>query len=693
MKISNNIIDKINMNYLEEYLQEKGRPTGKGETFLCIHHPDKNPSMFYFRDSREANKKALCRSCKKKANIVDFVLYDEEEITTREQAVKFLCDKYNIKDIKQIEELPDYKEAEQPEEEIKLQEEMFPYNLKENLIKAREDNYLHKQLAMNYFKERGLTEKTIDKYLLTLTMKFNDTMQEPMKSNNEGLSSFIKGGYIFPFIDTEGKYSYIMEKPLIKEREFSNGEKKPLEKYYKPVGNSILFNERYLQEKQEEYIFICEGLFDSLSVEEMDFKSIALLTTNQARFYKLLEKLNPKNKTFILLLDNDEAGTTGEEKIAKYLAKNNYNFIKHSDYEKTQTEWKDSNEFLVKNKEEFKEYLKYLQKEAQIMKESKDITNESMMKKIDTFFSKAEAKFFEPIATGFSKIDEITNGGILTQSLLTLGGGTSTGKTTFSLNLALNIAEKRPVIYYTLEMAEEMIEAKLFSHIAYKGKGIKVASDKFLKCYDENKMTSYQKEKIKEELAKHKELEQFFVKYPEDYKINSILKNAREINEKLKEKGKEPAILFIDYLQYIQGEPREDLQATIKRIQKGLKQYAIENNSFVVLMIANSRQATTEGQQTTISSGRDSSDIEYSSDYNLQLNFTEWEKQTRPNATRTELIAKIPRKMTITIHKNRMGSTGEMIDFEFNPIANTYEEISKVKYEEEPEEESYSFRR
>jgi 5S rRNA maturation endonuclease (ribonuclease M5) len=293
-----------------------------------------------------------------------------------------------------------------------------------------------------------------------------------------------------------------MEKPLAKEREFSNGEKKPLEKYYKPVGNSILFNERYLQEKQEEYIFICEGLFDSLSVEEMDFKSIALLTTNQARFYKLLEKLNPKNKTFILLLDNDEAGTTGEEKIAKFLAKNNYNFIKHSDYEKTQTKWKDSNDFLVKNKEEFKEYLKYLQKEAQKMKESKDITNESMMKKIDTFFSKAEAKFFEPIATGFSKIDEITNGGILTQSLLTLGGGTSTGKTTFSLNLALNIAEKRPVIYYTLEMAEEMIEAKLFSHIAYKGKGIKVASDKFLKCYDENKMTAYQKEKIKEELAK-----------------------------------------------------------------------------------------------------------------------------------------------------------------------------------------------
>ena len=33
--------------------------------------------------------------------------------------------------------------------------------------------------------------------------------------------------------------------------------------------------------------------------------------------------------------------------------------------------------------------------------------------------------------------------------------------------------------------------------------------------------------------------------------------------------------------------------------------------------------------------------------------------------------------MTITIHKNRMGMTGEMIDFTFNPVSNTFKEANQ----------------
>ena len=307
-----------------------------------------------------------------------------------------------------------------------------------------------------------------------------------------------------------------------------------------------------------------------------------------------------------------------------------------------------------------------------------DLDSLSIGKRIDRFFEIIEKQTFKSIPTGFKTFDEKTNGGFLNQSLITLGGGTSTGKTTFAINLALNFAKSRPVLYYSLEMGEEMIQAKIFSNLSYTGGGMTIPSDNFLKCYDKNIMTEYQQSKVREELAKHEELNQLFIRYPQECNIDYILKEVKVFNDELEKKGKEKAILFVDYLQYLQGNPREDSQTLIKRIQRELKKYTIENDSLVILLIANSRDADTEGKKSSISGGRDSSDIEYSSEYNLQLNFTEWERGEREHCTsRTELKRQNPRRMTITIHKNRMGMTGEMIDFTFNPVSNTFKEVNQ----------------
>lgn len=307
-----------------------------------------------------------------------------------------------------------------------------------------------------------------------------------------------------------------------------------------------------------------------------------------------------------------------------------------------------------------------------------DLDSLSIGKRIDRFFEIIEKQTFKSIPTGFKTFDEKTNGGFLNQSLITLGGGTSTGKTTFAINLALNFAKSRPVLYYSLEMGEEMIQAKIFSNLSYTGGGMTIPSDNFLKCYDKNIMTEYQQSKVREELAKHEELNQLFIRYPQECNIDYILKEVKVFNDELEKQGKEKAILFVDYLQYLQGNPREDSQTLIKRIQRELKKYTIENDSLVILLIANSRDADTEGKKSSISGGRDSSDIEYSSEYNLQLNFTEWERGEREHCTsRTELKRQNPRRMTITIHKNRMGMTGEMIDFTFNPVSNTFKEVNQ----------------
>lgn len=352
---------------------------------------------------------------------------------------------------------------------------------------------------------------------------------------------------------------------------------------------------------------------------------------------------------------------------------------KRTDYKKRTIE-KAIATTMTTAREKSREFLlKQEQKQKEEIEQSKgmDLEAISSFNGLKTFFKRMERGTFIPISTGFQKMDSIFNGGILNQSLVTLGGGTSTGKTTFSINLALNIAKQRPVIYYTLEMSEDFIQSKIFSNIAYNTEGMTLSSSDFLKSYDENIMTEERKQILEKAIDKHTELQQLFIRYPKEAKIEYIIKEANQINATLEARGQEKAILFVDYLQFIQGDGREDSQSTIKRIQKELKQYTIDNDSIVVLLIANNRQS--EGGKTTISSGRDSSDIEYSSDYQLQLNFTEWERGEDNSITRDELVLKNPRRMTITIHKNRMGMTGDKIDFIFNPTFNNFKEVSETE--------------
>lgn len=320
-------------------------------------------------------------------------------------------------------------------------------------------------------------------------------------------------------------------------------------------------------------------------------------------------------------------------------------------------------------------------KQEQLEKIKDTLSSGSAMNQIEHFFETIDKGTFKPISTGFKNLDDKLNGGLSMQSIVMLNGGTSTGKTTFTLNLCLNLAKDRPVIYFTLEMSKEQILSKIYSNIAYKGKGMTISSTSILQSYDKNKMTDYQREKLIEEIKKHDELNNFFVIFPDSSNIDFIMNQIQNITEELESEGKQSPLIVIDYLQFIQGNSREDIQSLIKRIQRNLKKYAIEHDSLVFLLSANSREANRQ-KETSIDMGRDTSDIEYSSDYLFTINFYEWEHNPKSEKSRRELSKDNPRKMTITIHKQRMGSTGEMIDFKFNGITSTFEEIEETTQRE-----------
>lgn len=89
-------------------------------------------------------------------------------------------------------------------------------------------------------------------------------------------------------------------------------------RYRNSKGTTSLFNKQYLREKAEkenELLFICEGVFDAISIEEQGFKAISLNSTNNTK--KLIDAVkenleNAKSYKFILATDTDEPRTKGK---------------------------------------------------------------------------------------------------------------------------------------------------------------------------------------------------------------------------------------------------------------------------------------------------------------------------------------------------------------------------------------------
>ena len=340
---------------------------------------------------------------------------------------------------------------------------------------------------------------------------------------------------------------------------------------------------------------------------------------------------------------------------------------------------------ISKQIDEYKKQIEQkmeIQEEKQIEKNglkekySQLIIEKSISNQMEKFATITNDGTFEPIPSGIEKLDETMNGGFFNSSIVTIGGGTSTGKTTFTLQLLQNIATKNPVLYFTLEMAEEQIIAKMLSCFIYR-KSLErnsIQAQDILQSYkldkEQKEVVDFYSKQFQTELGSN-----FLVIYPEEPTIEEIIKFATQYQEIT---GKNP-IIAIDYLQYLQGNEKEDQQTAIKRATKELKKFAIENKTLAFVLFANNREATKTKSATTISSGLGSSSIEYTSDYQLTLGFTEYERNETTKPEENELKEKNPRRMTLTIQKNRLGMTGKQIDFLFYTKENYFKIGTKTQ--------------
>ena len=163
-----------------------------------------------------------------------------------------------------------------------------------------------------------------------------------------------------------------------------------------------------------------------------------------------------------------------------------------------------------------------------------------------------------PITTGWSRLDEITQGGFGQQELGVVIAPTGAGKSMVLVHIgATALKEKKTVIYYTLELAETAV------------------GQRFDSCLTDIKLNDLLKNK--HNVTEHlKEIEGHLIikEYPSK---SASTQTIRSHIERLKKRGIKPDMILIDYADLLkpvrsQGEKRHELESIYEEL-RGIAQH------------------------------------------------------------------------------------------------------------------------
>ena len=167
-----------------------------------------------------------------------------------------------------------------------------------------------------------------------------------------------------------------------------------------------------------------------------------------------------------------------------------------------------------------------------------------------------------PISTGFDKLDEILDGGLY-PGLYTFGADTSLGKSTFWLNIALNMSNRdRSVLYFSVEMSKFELIGRMLSRLAFK---LSQVSKKPSHAQTERSLTTFRtvdglSDIDKEIVWKSKELFTHYARNLYLYEnIGEVYAETiqKEVVDFMTRTGKtQPPVVIVDYLQIIRSKDK-----------------------------------------------------------------------------------------------------------------------------------------
>jgi len=517
----------------------------------------------------------------------------------------------------------------------------------------------------DYFFNRGLTVKTIEQYKLGYNPEgFNFAIRESevMKEKENELMMAYK--YFLPVLDADGACSYFisrLDEGAVPSWANNYG------KTHNPKGMKVrLFNDRYLTggEVQGEFIFITEGIFDALSLEEFDYPAIALNSVENAKL--LLETLNHapefiKSKTFILIPDNDNAGERLVGKLTEGFNKLGF-MLKEF---KIPSEFKDFNEFLVAKREEAN---KFIRKNINIM-QNNDFVSDYM----DEFLQEiALEQDIKVLGTGFNGLDEKLGGGLF-PGLYILGAIPSLGKTTLVLQIADHIAlAGDDVLYFSLEMSRKDLISRSLS------RGIFTLNPKHRYSARKIRLGKCPIEVLNKGVENYKGIKGNVAIIEGNFGLG-----VKEIRERIKQnirlRGKKPLVV-VDYFQILKpfSPHMSDKQANDYNISE-LKRISRDYDIPIIAICSLNRY----NYNSTIGfeSLKETGSLEYSADVvlGMQLRGIENVAKAKTETDKRNLVNQLknqdPREIEVAIIKQRDGMAFAKQDLRYFPKVNWFDEV------------------
>lgn len=601
-------------------------------------------SKDHFTIYADSNSYSSFNGCCKGGTIIDYFI--EIEHLSKEEAIKKLYQitgtEYKIKKSQNSDK--NVTKTGQKKEVEKVQEKEQNNNL------TREE--LEKTIT---FIQEGIKQKNIDSVMQVVSKR--GISKEIANKYNMFVANLGKEARLFIPIFENGKPKAYISRAI--------DPTNPV-RYKNSKGEIIPFNREYITKENDEHesIYICEGIFDSLSIEEADKKAIALNSTSQVN--KFIEYMQKHIKTassynYILCFDNDEAGekATNEMKTALEEMKISYKVLQ------IPKEYKDINEWFVSfsgNLEAFKQELNPYHKETIL-----NYINNSFLNDI------SKMNNYKGRSTGFKELDKKING--VYPGLYVLGAISSLGKTTYIHQLADQMASKgEKVIFFSLEQSKFELVAKGVSRQTF--------------------LINPKEAKTSLSIMQNTDIADITIEAVRDYQeianntiivegnFDMTVKTIRNYVESyIKTTGNKP-IVILDYLQILR--PINDRWTEKQQVDfnvSELKRISRDNDIPIFIICSFNR----ENYSTTVdfTSFKESGAIEYGADVvmGLQLKVME-DLKGDVNKKREEINkakAQTPREVNLIGLKNRNGKSYFKCSYKFYPAFNFFEEVETLE--------------
>ena len=441
-------------------------------------------------------------------------------------------------------------------------------------------------------------------------------------------------------------------------------------------------------------VFVVESQLCAISIEQEGGRAVAIGGKGARKLIKQLEKKAPAG-LLILSLDNDEPGQAGQRELAAMLEEKGFTFIEAN----IAGTAKDPNELLQHGKPG--ELRQSIESALRSMDEARERAERERLEQyqgksasgaIDGFFDEIERSKSSPaIETGFRGLDSLLDGGLY-PGLYIIGAITSLGKTTFTLQVADNIAAAgHDVLFFSLEMAQRELIAKSLSRLTFELSGRSSSMGKTtLGILSGKRWSNYQESEIKliaEAAERYRKTAGARIWFHEGVGNIGVEQIREAVEAHIRTTGRNPVVV-IDYLQILAPADMRasDKQNTDKAV---LELKRLSRDKGIPVFGISSLNRDNYLNPINNAAFKESGAIEYSSDVLIGLQFSGMDYQEgEADKAREKRIRELIKtqqnrgnaggaeEIELKILKFRNGRKGTSLRLDYYPFFNFYQEKS-----------------